>query len=551
MAAIVSSIRESSGYQKQPDYQIEFLPSDRRVRVVVGDQVLADSERAMILRETRLSPVFYLPREDLRFDLMEPSPHRTYCPFKGTASYWHLKIGGRLIENAAWSYEDPMEEAAAIAGYIAFYDTKIDAFLTEARDGEARDGKARELSISPGHEAGEAANPYLDWLLREAWEASDASELVVRFAQSLIECGFPLFRFNLLLGTLNPQVAGTAYIWKRGQTTLDERKLLHSRANSPIFLNSPLIPIYRGEGGVRRRLESADAVLDFPILHDLKAEGATDYVALPLHFSDGHINALTLTTDRPGGFTTEDLGQLHEILPLLSRLFEVHALKSTTRSVMETYLGTRTADMVLNGRVKRGDGTVIPAVVWSCDLRSSTELAADLPQDAYLGLLNEFFDCAAGSAMAEGGEVLKFIGDAVLAVFPVEADAFSLEEACRAALAAAAKVQSRLAHFNSAREAAGLAPVEAALALHFGELTYGNVGARDRLDFTVIGPAANEVARLVELCKELGQIVLFTDEIARQAGVAVQALGRHCLRGARESHEIFTIAGDNHSDTSA
>ena len=192
-------------------------------------------------------------------------------------------------------------------------------------------------------------------------------------------------------------------------------------------------------------------------------------------------------------------------------------------------------------------------MVWSCDLRASTSLAAKLEPDAYLHLLNSFFDCAAGSAMAEGGEVLKFIGDAVFAIFPVAEDgadgtasaASGTALASRAALAAAGRFLTRLTAVNLARADLGLETLEAAVALHLGAVNYGNVGAKDRLDFTVIGSAANEVARLVELCKELDEPVLFTRQIAQHSGEKSRSLGRFCLRGAQDSHEIFTITSDN------
>ena len=527
----------STGYDLQPDYKIEFEPSTKAVKVVFNGVVVAHSNRAMILRETRMAPVYYLPRADVRMDLLTASDHHTYCPFKGTASYWHLNVDGKQAENAVWSYRDPLEEAAAIKDYLAFYWNKMDAWYEEDR----------ELSIDAETATQSHGNPYVDWLLREAWEAADSSELVARLARCLLEGGFPLWRLNVLLGTLNPLVAGTAYIWERGQDQVEERKLLHARASSPAFLESPLVPIYQGKGGVRRRLEAPDAVLDYPILAELKAKGATDYVAMPLHFSDGHINVLTLATDRAGGFTTGHLGKLYEILPLLSRLFEVQALRRNTKSLMDTYLGPLTAEMVLNGRVKRGDGETIPAVIWHADLRGSTQLAARLGRTDYLDYLNRFFDCAAGAVMAEGGEVLKFIGDAVLAILPVEDCEGQVGEACAAALRAARRVVEDLPAATADAFGDETTPLRAAIAIHLGEVTYGNVGAARRLDFTVIGPAANEVARLSDFCKRLEQPILISDRVARHLSDPLRSLGTHCLLGVEDAHEIFSISAETSS----
>ncbi|HMB77264.1 MAG TPA: DUF427 domain-containing protein [Kiloniellaceae bacterium] len=522
--AVVSPLRE--GYREQPDYRISFEPSSKRVKVLFNGVVLAATDRAMVLRETRLDPVYYLPRDAVRMAYLEPSDHRTYCPFKGTATYWHVAVNGRRVENAVWSYEDPMDEAAPIAGYLGFYWNKMDAWYADDE----------ELAIDAGATLGRNDNPFVGWLLREAWEAADAEELVARFANCLLDRGFPVWRFNILLGTLNPLVSGTAFVWTRGQKGVEQRRILHARRTSKAFLDSPLVPIYEGRGGLRRRLEGPDAQVDFPILADLQAQGATDYVAMPLHFSDGHINALTLATDRPGGFTTENLGELYEILPLLSRLFEVHALKSNAKSLLSTYLGARSAGKVLDGKIRRGDGETIPAVIWHSDLRDSTRLAATLPREDYLALLNDYFDAAAGAVLAEGGEVLKFIGDAVLAIFPIEDCEVKTARACEKALTAA---QNALARLAEVAVPPGFAPLRAGVALHKGEVTYGNVGAAERLDFTVIGRAANEVARLGELCKTLDSPILLSGQVAQNLQHPVTALGRHCLRGTDDGQEVF------------
>ena len=514
-------------------YEFRSEPAARVIEVIFGGQVLARSPRALVVRETRLPPVHYLPADDVRMDLLEPSDHKTYCPFKGTATYWHARVGDCFAENAAWSYLDPLPEAEAIGGYLAFYSNKMDA-LYEAD---------REMRIEPAVSGEPLENPLIAWMMREAWEATGAKELTGRLARQMVETGIPLWRINILLGTLNPLVAGTAYVWNAADGEVDERRIPHERRQSRAYLESPLTVIYDGAGGLRRRLEGPDATLDFPILSELKAEGATDYVAMPLHFSDGHINAITLAADRPGGFTTEHLGQLYEVLPILSRLYEVHALKRTTRSLMTTYLGGHTADLVLAGRIKRGDGENIPAVIWYADMRDSTRLAVELDRAVYLSRLNAFFDAAAGAVLAEGGEVLKFIGDAVLGIFPISECEIKTGDACRSALAAADRARSGLRRLNGEIGPGG--PLEAGIALHKGEVTYGNVGAAERLDFTVIGPAANEVARLGELCRELRRDVLVSQDVARHLDGRLRSLGRHCLRGLQESHELFTILDEN------
>jgi uncharacterized protein (DUF427 family)/class 3 adenylate cyclase len=511
-----------------PGYRIAFEPSPKRVQVVFAGTVVADTRHAIILHETRLPPVYYIPRDDVRTDLMTPTDYRTHCPFKGNAHYWTLTVGDQVAENAAWSYENPLPEALPLKGFLAFYRSRMDAWYEE--DAEVR--------IDPVTDAHVHGNPLVDWLMRDAWEAASISELVARLARQLVAVGVPVHRLNLLIRTLHPQVMGTAHIWSRDADEVQEVALTHLRAQEQQFLESPFAAIFRGRGGVRRRLDAPEARLDFPILAEMRREGVTDYAAMPITFSDGQIHALTAATRAAGGFATEALGHLHEILPLVARLVEVHALRRTARTLLETYIGAHTGGRVLDGLVKRGDGEDIPAVIWWCDLRGSTGLAERLPRQAYLDLLNEFFDEAAGAVLRHGGEVLKFIGDAVMAIFPTR----DVPDAAARALAAARATLAGIVEANVRRAAAGGPPIGVALALHHGEVTYGNIGVLGRLDFTVIGPAVNEVARLEALSKKLDRPVVASAAFARLAPEGLVSLGLHGLRGVSAEHEVFTLA---------
>ena len=533
------------------DYSLTIEPSAKRVKVVFNGQVVADSDRALVLKETRLPPVYYLPRDDIAMAFLRATDHRTYCPFKGTASYWTVAVGDKQVENAAWSYEDPIEEGLGIRGYIAFYWNKMDAWFEEDQ----------QVEIDAGDTAVEVGNPLAGWLLREAWEATSSAELVDRFARQLVEAGFGVSRLNVIITTLHPQLASNAFVWRRGESVVDERDLPHYGLQSEAYLMSPVVRIFNGEGGIRRRLEGPNPPRDFPILDDLLAEGATDYVAMPMRFSNGKINVLTLACDRPGGFTTRELGFIHEALPILSRLLEVQALHRSSRSLLETYLGAYTGQRVLNGSIKRGDGEDIPAVIWYCDLRGSTALADSLPRADYLDLLNRYFEAMAGAVLDSGGEVLKFIGDGLLAIFPMEPVAegdpevaycvkpdgtavdqmFCGKNACGQALQAAREALRRMAEVNSELMESGRSPLGFGLSLHLGEVTYGNIGASSRLDFTVIGPATNEAARMDALTKELGLRVVVSEEFERFVPGALVSVGRHSFRGVTQSREIFTL----------
>ena len=509
-----------------PRYRIEIEPSPKRVRVEFRGVVVADSARALVLHETRLPPVYYLPKADVRMDLMQPTAYRTHCPFKGNASYWTLRVGDEVAENVLWGYEDPLPEAERIRGYVAFYRNRMDAWYEEDE----------EVRIDPVTDAHEHGNPLVDWLLRDAWEAASIPELVSRLARQLRAAGIPVERAALIVRTLHPQVFGTVHLWQRDADRVESIELAHERSAEERFLSSPFVPIFAGRGGVRRRLEGEGAQLDFPILRDLREAGATDYAAMPLAFGDGQIHALTLATDAPGGFATQDLGHVHEILPLVARLVEVHALRRTARTLLDTYLGAHTGARVLQGRIRRGDEERIPAVVWMADLRGSTSLQERLERGRYLELLNEFFESTAGSALEAGGEVLKFIGDAVLAIFPLAGDSEMPQRALAAARGALARIERYNAELRDGAPRLGMA-----LALHVGEVNYGNIGVPGRLDFTVTGPVVNEVARIEELCKRLGKPVLATGGLAELTGGELVPLGSHTLRGVETPVPVFTL----------
>ena len=538
MGKVMAISGERAQLEGNPDYKLEILPSGKRVKVVFNGTVVADTNAALLLRETRYAPVYYLPREDVRMDLMQRTSHHTHCPFKGNANYWSLTVGDKTAENVVWSYEDPLPEVAELDGYMAFYRNRMDAWYEEDT----------EVSIDPAV-VYTRGNPFTGWLLTEAWEAATTPELVARLGRKLVEQKVPLMRLALIVRTLHPQLLGNAYRWHRGSETSNQTEVPYEALTSSAYLNSPLVPIFDGVGGIRRRLEGDNPVLDFPILRDLQADGATDYVAMPLPFSNGQANALTLTTDEPGGFSTKDLGHIYEILPLLSRLFEVHALRQMSRSLLDTYLGAYTGDRVLNGRVKRGDGEDINAVIWFCDLRDSTQMADELSRAEYLNVLNGFFECTASAVLERGGEVLKFIGDAVLAIFPIDDEnpvpgclnCTPIAAACFGAIEAAKDSSRRLEALNETRAARGETALRFALSIHKGKVTYGNVGVDERLDFTVIGPAANEAVRIGNICKHLDQQILFSAEIAQNLCSGVVSLGRHSLRGVRNDREIFTL----------
>ena len=377
-----------------------------------------------------------------------------------------------------------------------------------------------------------------DWFLTEAWRAETPEALTAAFGHALNAAGIPVWRIQVGLRTLHPQLIGENYTWRRDGDGIRTSRTTRETVRSEMFLHSPLAPIFAGAGAVRRRLLGEHADPDYPILRELAAAGATDYVAFPMAFPDGQMNAITFATRARSGFGTAGLAAIGESLGLLGRLYEAHIQRSNARTLLETYLGRRSGGRVLEGSVHRGDGEDIEAAIWLADLRDSTTMIERLPRPLYLDMLNVFFDATAGSVAGRGGEVLKFIGDAVLAIFPVEGDG---ADACGRALTAARDALARLDGINEHRDA-GRPVLRAALALHIGSVAFGNVGTGDRLDFTATGPAVNQTTRLAEVCKRYDRPLLASGGFAALGKGGLVPFDRIGLRGSSGEMEVYAPA---------
>ncbi|MGE5147871.1 MAG: adenylate/guanylate cyclase domain-containing protein, partial [Candidatus Eiseniibacteriota bacterium] len=300
--------------------------------------------------------------------------------------------------------------------------------------------------------------------------------------------------------------------------------------------------IEQGVAGIRRRLFLPGELNDLSILDDFRKVGVTDYMALLGAFGAGGGIFGTWTTDRPGGFTTEELCATAQAFHGLTHILETHMLRSTAVNLLDTYVGRRAGQRILAGEIARGSGEGIGAVVWLSDLRGFTAMSDRLPRHELIGLLNDYFDRLAGPIQQQGGEILKFMGDGVLAVFPT-AELGGEAEATGRAIAAAEAAQAAIAAWNDERRTNGLAPVSHGTALHLGEVNFGNVGSSTRLDFTVVGPAVNLVHRLERLCGELDLPIVLSEAVARHVPEKATALGARPLRGLREPQGVFTLTG--------
>ncbi|HUL05947.1 MAG TPA: adenylate/guanylate cyclase domain-containing protein [Candidatus Acidoferrum sp.] len=382
-------------------------------------------------------------------------------------------------------------------------------------------------------------DPVALWLVREAHELPDARSVIGDLCQRLVATGFPLDRLFLSIRTLHPQVSTIGYRWRTGDSLPSETPREHGIDRQDVYLRSPIKAIHDGAPELRRRLVDP-TTRDFPILDELAAEGATDYLIVPVRFSGQRVNAISIATNRPAGFSDAELARFRDLTALLALVLEAKETQRVAATLLDTYLGRDAGRRVLGGLVQRGDGITLVAALWYCDLRGFTTTTEPLPRDQIIALLNDYFACMVAPVHRHGGEVLKFIGDAMLAIFPI-VDDLDRDRACVAALAAAEDALADLDALNGRRQAEGKAILEADIALHTGAVMYGNIGAPDRLDFTAIGTAVNLVTRLERMCEELGQRLLASARFASPCGSKLVSVGHYRLRGFSQPQEIFAL----------
>ena len=390
------------------------------------------------------------------------------------------------------------------------------------------------------------ADPVIDWLFHKGRKLPDAERMLDALCRHVVAAGLPLDRVGVFLNTLHPLYFGYRLGWSP-EAGIEVIAATHAQKGSLEITTSSIAAVITSGRQMRRRLGDPDVRLDYDIQHRLRAEGFTDYLVTPLEFGNGARNALSLATRRPGGFSDHDMAELEKLLHIFTLLLENHVNQAIAHTILDTYIGPATGRRVLEGQIARGDGSRLDAAIWCSDLRDSTRLSEDLPDAAYLDLLNDYFEATAGALLAHGGEVLKFIGDAVLGVIPVadgDSDGLSAAAACARLLAAAREALSRAAQVNADRAAAGKSEFRFGIGLHRGAVMYGNIGVPERLDFTVTGAAINHAVRVEGLCKPLGQTVVATEAVARHRPEAWRALGSQALRGAAQPVAVYGLVAD-------
>jgi len=393
----------------------------------------------------------------------------------------------------------------------------------------------------------EALNGIERWLVEAGLAGASETEALHGFCERCCGAGIVLSRATLIVDTLHPVHEGHVFRWRADSV---EQPEVVEYGPSNAGENWQRSPFYRlietGASELRRRIGPGHPE-DFAILRDLKADGLTDYVAFVHRF--GAISIIgamdcvysSWATSYPGGFREAELAALRRLVPLLALAIKCVTLAHIARTLVEVYLGRDAGERVLSGRISRGVADRINAVIWYSDLRGYTKITDTASPDEIIPLLNDYAAAVIGAVSAAGGEVLKLIGDGVLAIFRADDPA----EACRRALGAEADLRASIRAVNE-RRAAGSQPVTwIYLGLHIGEVFYGNIGSEDRLDFTVVGPAVNEASRIAAMCRSVDRSVVLSAEFAAATPEPERSklvsLGRYALRGVSRAEELFTL----------
>ena len=377
-----------------------------------------------------------------------------------------------------------------------------------------------------------------DWLIAEGRFSTDNAELFSRFCERLAATGVPLDRAYMHLRAVLAQYRGVSRIWKPGEP-LDERFMDHGIEKTATYLESPVRVVVEQRQRLEWRLDN-DRALPFGLLEELREQGFSHYVIAPLLFAMGTANALSWATRRPGGFNPADLWLFDETLPVFAPVIEAKTLWRFSTNMLTTYVGREPARLILDGQVRRGDVRAITAALMLIDMRDFSLLSDRMSPRAVTRLLNEYFDCVFPPVRAQGGEIIEIMGDGVLAIFDQPDDNDGSAAACNAALAAATEALAALAGRNR-RKPPGAAELQAGVALHYGTVSYGNIGSGDRLDFTVIGPDVNLTSRIERLCRELDRHLIMSEAFAERLDRPMWELGHFELRGFARMQRLFEL----------
>jgi adenylate cyclase len=376
------------------------------------------------------------------------------------------------------------------------------------------------------------------WILVEGPQIDSHVELFDELCWRLLGNGVPLWRATLYMGTLHPLIRGIGARWLRELKVIEEFHTLYGADATDEYLQSPIRATIEDGTPFRRRL--VEETPEYPLLSKLRKAGVTDYFALALNRTFRRFPVVTWATDRPGGFSDADITALQEINPALAAIVDTRSVRRISANLLDTYLGPQAGRRILAGQIHRAEGERLRAVVMMTDLRGFTALSDGLPAEEVITLLDDYFDALATPIQERKGEVLKFMGDGMLAIFPA-ADDDDFSASSVRALEAATEGLERLDAVNNARRSTGRSELRTGIGLHLGEVIYGNVGTAGRLDFTVIGPAVNLASRIEDLTKRLSRPMLFSSAFARVCPRPLVSLGFQPVRGLNDPEEVFGL----------
>jgi adenylate cyclase len=387
------------------------------------------------------------------------------------------------------------------------------------------------------------------WLAKAGLEGRSETALVEGFCSRAVAGGLPLVRTIVFVDTLHPIHEGRAFRWERDKPEATLTEYGRTSGGGETAERWRASPFFRmlgsGDSALRSRIP-ADGELEFPTFAELREASITDYLAIINRFAeDGVIGEMdciysSWMSDRSDGFTDDEIGALKRLTPFLGLAIKAASLARIAETLVETYLGRDAGRRVLRGRIERGVADRIETVLWFSDLRNYTRISETSPPEEIIPLLNDYAEAIVSSIQQNAGDVLKLIGDGVLAIFPAE----ERSRACAAALDAARTAQEAVTVLNARRFEKGLPATEMYLGLHLGEVFYGNIGSKERLDFTVVGPAVNEVSRIAAMCRSVDQPILISAVFAESCTEqrrAFASVGRFALRGVGRPQELFTL----------
>jgi adenylate cyclase len=375
-----------------------------------------------------------------------------------------------------------------------------------------------------------------DWLVDGCPGATTPMAVLARMGPSLVGAGVPLARIGAAVRTLHPHIAGRHFVWEPGRDVqVSEQPWASLDVQGP--RPSPISHIFETGEEVRARLEPARPT-GWENLDELRDKGFTYYLGLPLRFMGGTNHCISFACRDPAGFSDEEVKALRHVTRPLTRVAETLALMRTAANLLNAYVGRDAGDRILQGHIQRGDTESIRCVIWFSDLRGFTSMSSERAPKEIIQVLNDFFDCQVPAIERKGGEVLKFMGDGLLAIFPVTAKA-DFKAAGEQALNASAEALEALARLNVTRAKRNEPPLRFGVGLHVGEVAYGNIGGASRLDFTAIGPAVNIASRIEGLTSTLGKPVLLSAELASKLGAGTKEVGQYPLKGIALPQAIF------------